>query len=205
MLKIVERKSDIKQYLKECTSLKVPCVTVLFYRNSARVIGNYSSVSPDPDEETKDYVYSDIARIIENYKDYVVTYSSSTSIGAYTDINIKLPVAYQFAQELDRLMYHVAGLEYIEPEQQDGYPVVYPIEELEHSVKILCPYCGQVHRHGIRTLGGHAASHCLEPLEGNHGYIIKKKEEKARGQVKKGTSRDLGPPAVLANPEISKV
>lgn len=176
MLKIVKTKSDIKQHLQECISLKAPCIAVIFYRISARVVGHYSCVCSDPDEETNVSLHSRVSGLIDKYKDYIAVCSRDADIGLYTDINIKLPAAYQFAQGLDRLMYHVAGLEYVEPEQQEGYPVVYPIEILEHTIKVLCPYCGQVHSHGLDSYGGYYESHCLERSEDNHGYIIRRKD-----------------------------
>lgn len=180
MLKIIESKSEIKQCLKECTLLKIPCVTVLFYRNTARVIGDYSGVCSDPDEDTKAYLSSKVSGLIDKYKDYIAVCLRKASIGWHTDINIRLPTAYQFAKELDRVMHQVAGIEYVEPEQQEGYPVVYPIEILEHTIKVLCPHCGQIHSHGLESYGGHYESHCLERSKDNHGYIIRRKEGATR-------------------------
>lgn len=183
MLRTIEKGSDIKQFLKQCTSLNVPCVTVLFYRNSARIIGNLSSVRTDPDKEIKDILYSSVIAIIEKYKEHIATSTRNPNIGWHTDINMKLPAAYQFAQELDRLMHYIAGIEYIEKEQEDGYPLVHPIEIKKHTVKIMCPYCGMTHIHGILSLGGHAERHCRVLTEDNNGYIIKEKPENAEGRV----------------------
>lgn len=36
------------------------------------------------------------------------------------------------------------------------------------SVDIICPYCGEIHRHGNEA--GHRVSHCASP--NNPGYII---------------------------------
>jgi hypothetical protein len=57
----------------------------------------------------------------------------------------------------------------------DGYWQVYPIGFNESQVYIVCPYCGEVHGHGLGKkpdyrYEGHKTSHCAEHK--NNGYVI---------------------------------
>lgn len=49
-------------------------------------------------------------------------------------------------------------------------PVVKVLSVTDHTVAILCPYCGQKHIHG--NIPGHVVAHCLERNPDNIGYII---------------------------------
>ena len=52
--------------------------------------------------------------------------------------------------------------------QKDGMWYLQPIGESGNSVDIICPYCGEIHRHG--NAPGHRISHCLS--SNNPGYVL---------------------------------
>ena len=54
-------------------------------------------------------------------------------------------------------------------------PIALIIDETEHQVRIVCPYCRQVHIHGTAKGNpeGPRVPHCLE-LNGMPNYIVKR-------------------------------
>lgn len=56
--------------------------------------------------------------------------------------------------------------------QERDMPICKIVGFSEHQVLIYCPYCGQVHYHGKAAGPGHVASHCLNPVPEDVGYMI---------------------------------